>query len=368
MAGVYVHIPFCRSKCAYCDFFSTPALRHADSVVDAITREYRSRIHELGGQDVATLYLGGGTPSVLSSGQIGRILSAIDTSHCVEITVEANPDDVTAELVDSWISMGVNRVSLGVQSLCDAELRAVGRRHDARRALEAIATLRRCGITNISGDIIYGLPGQTRTSLACSLNRLIDSGITHLSCYSLMIEQGSRLYALKMAGRYTEADDDLVAQMYADVCAAAAARGFDHYEISNFALPGFRSMHNSSYWERVPYLGLGPSAHSCDAGGIRRVNPSHILRYIEAVRTTGAAFEVDEESDVDRINDAIVTGLRTAGGLDLNLLPLPYRHEVERAARPFLSDGRIVSHGSRFTIPERLWIVSDAIIREMIVI
>ena len=252
MAGIYVHVPFCRAKCAYCDFYSVARPEMAEAYVDAVIREFRLRRGELGDGAVRTLYFGGGTPSLLSPDQFALLSSYFDKDGIEEFTIEVNPDDVTPEKIDAWLQSGVNRISIGVQSLDDDELRSVGRRHNARQALDAIALIRSKGIDNISGDLIYGLPGQTLDSFRRSLEGLINAGITHLSAYSLSYEEGTLLWRRLQEGKVTPADEELTLAMYAALCEQARLARFEHYEISNFALPGYRSRHNSSYWRNVP--------------------------------------------------------------------------------------------------------------------
>ena len=360
MAGIYVHIPFCHAKCAYCDFFSTPRMERAREVAEGIVAEYAARRSELGGEKVTTVYFGGGTPSALDPALLSRICSVLPMRSADERTVEVNPEDVTRTAAESWLELGFNRVSMGLQSLVDGELAAVGRRHDAAAALSAIATLRSAGFTNISCDLIYGLPGQTLDSWRFSLHTLLGAGIDHLSAYSLGYEQGTRLTAMLHAGKITAVGGDTVADMYALLCDEARAARFDHYEISNFARPGMRSRHNSSYWTGVPYLGLGPGAHSCDAGGVRRVGPADITRWL----SVGA--QVEEETDTERLNDAIITGLRTSAGLDMSKMPAVEAEAMLSRARRHLRAGTLELRGARLCIPEQHWIVSDGIMCDLL--
>lgn len=387
MAGIYVHIPYCHSKCAYCDFYSTPAM--ADSRSDyarAVAREWQLRRHELRGEPVATIYVGGGTPSLLTPEQLSAIVEPLPRNALHEFTVEANPEDVSGPWVASMAALGVNRVSVGVQSLNDGELRAVGRRHSAAQALQAIDRLRQGGIANVSADLIYGLPGQTLDSWQASLRRLLAAGITHLSAYALSYEPGTRLSAMLRAGRIAEAPQELSEAMYRELCLAAAQAHFVHYEISNFALPGYQSRHNSSYWTFTPYLGLGPGAHSFD-GALRRVNPPRLKAYLDAYlsRPQPAAAQplpaadfwlIDEETPIDRANDLIITSLRTDNGLALNALAAlnpDYAARLMRLATPHLAAGRLAAvkpdrpgMPHRLRIPEAHWLVADAILRDLL--
>lgn len=374
MAGVYIHIPYCHSKCAYCDFFSTPRMA-ADShrdYVDAVGREWLLRRGELHGDPVRTIYLGGGTPSILATDELAAIIEPLPLDNVEEITVEANPEDVGRRWVESMVALGVNRVSIGVQSLNDDELRVVGRRHSAAEALQAIATLHANGIANVSADLIYGLPGQSLESWRNSLNRLLDSGITHLSAYALSYEPGTRLTAMLRAGRIREAEQELSEAMYYQLCSITSQMGFVHYEISNFCLPGLHSRHNSAYWDFTPYLGLGPGAHSFD-GVLRRVNPSRIGPYIAAMHDDGPSapfYVVEEESVTDSANDAIITALRTRRGLSLDVLTAiggsGFKAQLLRNAAGHLAAGRLTLSDGYLCIPEQHWLVADAILRDLI--
>ena len=370
MAGIYVHIPYCHSKCAYCDFYSTPKGPDRRKFVESLTREWKMRRHESGHETVRTISLGGGTPSILSAEELSAITAPLPKENIEEFTIEANPEDVNRDLVRNIISLGINRVSIGVQSLHDSELHAVRRRHTAQEALDAIRTLHEVGITNVSADLIYGLPGQTLSTWRDSLERLIGSGITHLSAYALSYEPGTRLYAMLQAGKITEAPQELSEEMYMTLCATASAAGFTHYEISNFALPGMHSRHNSSYWDYTPYLGLGPGAHSFD-GMVRRVNPSRLPAYIEAMTVGTTFYETEEETLTDRINDAIITGLRTLKGLRLDTIHglggQRAVDELQRNAMQFIRSGKVTVSDNTLRIPERYWLVSDAILRELLI-
>lgn len=370
MSGIYIHIPFCHSKCAYCDFFSIPEKKGREGFVDAIAKEWRMRRHELGDSAINTLYVGGGTPSILTPAEMEAIVSPIPQSSLVEFTVEANPEDVTDDWVSAMRSLGVNRISVGVQSLNDRELAAVGRRHNAAEALNAIETILRGGIPNISADLIYGLPGQTVITWHDSLEHLLQSGITHLSAYALSYEPGTRLYAMLKAAKIEEAPQEVSEQMYDMLCEYTARMGFIHYEISNFALPDRHSRHNSSYWDYTPYLGLGPGAHSFD-GQTRRVNPPGVSAYIAAINSGRTFYNMEEETPTDRINDLIITALRTHIGLDLEtvaeLAGEQCLEELRKNAAPFIASGKLSCSGHVMKIPEKYWLLSDAILRDLLI-
>lgn len=362
MSSIYIHVPFCRSKCAYCDFFSV--IRHVDAekVVKAIVQEYELRRGEIP-DDVHTVYIGGGTPSVLSPEMLREMIAPIPLGHVEEFTIEANPDDVTDEMARYWKGLGINRVSMGVQSFVDPELRAVGRRHSAGDARRACGILRDAGFDNISLDLIYGLPGQTAESWKYSLDTLVDIHPEHFSAYLLSYEPRTRLTSMLKAGKITEASDDEVEERYHMLCTVAAEAGYEHYEISNFALPGRRAVHNSGYWTGVPYLGLGPAAHSFD-GALRRYNPSSIGEYLVSVGSP----EAEPETESDKFNDRVLTALRTGEGLvypqQSDCLDLKdFNQEVRRMLR----QGLLMESNGKIHIPEERWLVSDSIIRDLFV-
>ncbi|MDE7125611.1 MAG: radical SAM family heme chaperone HemW, partial [Muribaculaceae bacterium] len=320
MAGLYIHIPFCHSKCAYCDFYSRPSKNCSGeyrSFAYAAVREYEKRALEylIANGKFGTAYIGGGTPSVMPLDIIGIILDKVvnDVETGGEITLECNPEDVTASAIRGWLDSGVNRISMGIQSFEDNELIAVGRRHSAKDALTAVDTLRSQGISNISLDLIYGLPEQTFESWRHSVERLLALRPEHFSAYALSVEAGTRLYARMLAGRFTPMSDDEIVRMYDFLCIAARNAGYEHYEISNFALPGYRASHNSSYWRYEPYLGIGPSAVSFDGRNTRTTNSNDLTEYIHG---RSIVREIEQESLVDRVNDVILTALRTSDGLE----------------------------------------------------
>lgn len=349
MAGLYVHIPYCRSKCAYCDFYSGP-LRAFDEAeyFAAVDRELTARRHEVG--ELQTVYIGGGTPSSVSPQRLAPYLNLAPG----ERTVEVNPDDVTPELARGLLRAGANRVSMGVQSLNDAELQAIGRRHTAAGARKAYNILRAEGFTNISLDLIYGLPGQSLESWRRSLGELLEWGPEHLSAYILSYEPGTLLTARLKSGKIAEASEELIEQMYDHLCQTTRQAGFNHYEISNFALPGRHAQHNSSYWDMTPYLGLGPGAHSFD-GKVRRENPANLKAYL--ANPEGAA-QIEIETDNNRFNDRLITALRTSQGIDESL----FTPEELRHARRLL----VPAGPGRLRIAESRWLLANSILLDLI--
>lgn len=370
MAGIYIHIPFCGSKCGYCDFYSMACgvdLHHRSMrVVTAILEEARIRISELA-DPVETIYIGGGTPSLLPPDVLSELLDGIagtiDLSNVREWTFEANPEDVTHGLLSRLRSAGVNRISIGIQSFDDSVLRFIGRRHDSARAIEVLNLLADGG-WNYSGDLIFGLPRQSPAIFRKDVETLLSFSLPHFSAYLLSIEPSTRFGRLLDAGIITEASDSEVMEMYECLTSSARMKGYEHYEISNYALPGFRSHHNSSYWDSVPYLGLGPAAYSFD-GSNRLYNPLSVDDYLMAVESGEKAVIIEEETVLDRFNDYIFTSLRTISGFDPLRAGTIDQGMAQRAIDSMRTDKRLIAReDGSFSIPEQSFMVSDAIIRD----
>lgn len=361
MAGLYVHIPLCASKCFYCDFYSGPFSSRSHELVDALLTEWKLR-SDLLSENIETLYIGGGTPSQLPIEELSRLLDALPSPS--EITVEVNPEDVDENYIRGLVNSGVNRISMGVQSLCDDELRAVGRRHTAARAMEAYAIIRGEGIDNISLDLIYGLPGQTLDSWRRSLEGVISLGPEHLSAYMLSWEPGTKLWAMRKAGRISESSDELLVEMYIALCSLASSSGYEHYEISNFALPGKKSRHNSSYWDMTPYLGLGPGAFSY-IDEKRGSNAASLKDYLNAKGI--GTYSEEEQKPTDLANDMIFTALRTSKGLVPSKLG-DYEDGFMKAAEPLLANGQLVrTSDGALRLTEQAWLIADPLIARLLV-
>lgn len=374
MAGVYVHIPFCASRCSYCDFFSTLCLADAGKpYVDAVIAEAGMRRRELRGEPILTLYLGGGTPSQLPLPLLSRLVAglraALDLDGVVEFTVEANPDDVVPEWCAAVKSLGVNRVSMGVQSFENSILRAIGRRHNAAQVDEAVAHLRQAGISNISIDLIYGLSGQTVDSWAQTVARAIALEPRHVSAYGLTYEEGTRLWRQRERGEVVEVPEDECLEMYRILVERLRAAGFEHYEISNFALPGYRSRHNSSYWDETPYLGLGAAAHSYD-GTVRRYNPSDLQGYIDKLSAGEQACEAEALTRRERYDERVMLGLRTSRGVDAARLredfgDRAWQHFTREAQRHIDTGNVRIVDNARYVLTPNGIMLCDGIIRDL---
>jgi len=298
---LYIHVPFCRHKCSYCDFMSGTNI--------GLRRRYINHLRSGKIDPPTTLYFGGGTPSILTPDEIAEIYDIVGSPSVEEWTVECNPEDMTFEWLSALHDIGVSRLSVGVQSLNDDELRWMERRHSASDSLRALTDARRAGFSNISADIIFGIPGQSLHSLKSTINGISSLGLQHISAYSLMFEQGSKITMKNL----TPIDEDLAADMYRMICDMLLAAGYDHYEISNWALPGFRSRHNSGYWTGEPYIGLGPAAHSFDGIATRTANVPNTLKWLR-----GDAPEVEHLTLQDRFNERVMLSLRTVEGINLS--------------------------------------------------
>lgn len=323
MAGIYLHIPFCKSRCIYCDFYSTTHSSLQARYVNALCRELTERRDYLRGEPIETIYIGGGTPSQLSEEQLTEIFRTLQDVYglerCQEITLEANPDDLTPAYVEMLRTLPVNRISMGIQSFDDRLLRLLNRRHNARQAEEAVARCRHAGFSNISIDLIYGLPGEDDDLWNRDLQRALTLGVEHLSAYHLSYEQGTRLYRMREQGQIEETDEESSLRFFRILTDTLSEAGYEHYEISNFCRPGMHSRHNSSYWRGIPYLGCGASAHSYRPHS-RQWNVASVTDYIHSMENGGRSYEEETLNEDTRYNEFIMTRLRTARGIDLALL------------------------------------------------
>ena len=384
MAGIYLHVPFCKSRCIYCDFYST--VRHdcwQERYVQAVCRELEIRSAHLAQTGdaafpVHTVYLGGGTPSLLSFAGLSRIFSTIHHDYSVspdaEVTIEVNPDDVDDDFPSRLRELGINRVSLGVQSLDDAELRFLRRRHDAAEAADAVRRLVRAGVDNVTIDLIYGLPGQSCDRWCATLDRALSLPIRHLSAYQLSYEPGTSLTRLRDAGELPPLPgEEDVRQMYRELVRRAQDAGFSQYEISNFAVPGYHSRHNASYWDtagHVPYIGVGPGAHSFDGRTVRRANHPDLEGYIAALSRGEDAPHTDEVlTREEQLEELVMLSLRTAGGLALSDLRSFGDAAVQRISKrvaPYLARGEMVSTHRGYALTLAGFQIADYIIADLL--
>lgn len=375
MSGIYIHIPFCKSRCIYCGFYSTTGMEQRQRYVNALCCEWQLRQHELT-EPLTTIYLGGGTPSQLTAPQLEQIFSTLPTASS-EVTIEVNPDDVSAQYAAIVSQLGINRVSMGAQTFNDQRLRFLHRRHTAAQVADAVGRLRDAGISNISIDLMYGFPDETLDDWQHDIDQALALGVEHLSAYCLMVEEGTMLQRMGIE----PCDEETERQMYECLMDRMAAAGYEHYEISNFARPGFRSRHNSSYWNDTPYIGLGTAAHSyappplsCglslpDRGTAKRSwNVSDIQQYMAAIEQGQRPYEEEILDDDTCYNDRITTALRTSNGLDLSTLSTQHRRYCLREARRFIEDELLRQDGSRLVLTRRGLFVSDMVMASLMLV
>lgn len=354
MAGIYIHIPFCKQRCIYCDFYSTTSQEKENRYIEAVCTELELRKQSLP-DPVHTIYIGGGTPSLLNPASVKQLKECIDRNYRVmpdlEFTVEANPDDISPEWLEAMSRTGVNRISMGVQTFHDGHLKLLRRRHNSERAIQAVHLCQEHGFRNISIDLIYGLPEQTLEEWKADVAQAIALNVQHLSAYALIYEENTALWRMREQNKVQEADEELSLSMFEYLITELKNNGFEHYEISNFGLPGFHSRHNSSYWNDTPYLGCGASAHSF-IGMERMYNTANIDQYIKDItrcREKNLPYnEVCHCEVLDRYehyNDRIITGLRTAAGLDLEKLEQDFGTELKnyclKMAAPHLKENTL---------------------------
>ena len=342
MAGIYIHIPFCKTRCIYCGFFSSTRLEWKERYVDAICKELEMRTDYLGGEEINTIYFGGGTPSQLSAEQISMVLQHISKNYSVspkaEITLEVNPDDVSDSFLSSLKQLTrVNRISMGIQTFNDDRLRFLNRRHNAQQAIEAVKLLKQNGFSNISIDLMFGFPNQTLEEWGKDIEKAIDMNVQHISAYSLMYEEDTSLGSMLQKGEVEEISDELSSEMYKNLMDKLEKAGFIHYEISNFAKPNFHSRHNSSYWNGTKYLGIGATAHSYD-GDTRQWNIDNIQKYCQAIESGKIECEKEVLTEKQKYNEYIMTRLRTSEGINLKDLEERFGTTMSETLRDYARD------------------------------
>lgn len=369
MAGVYLHIPFCESRCVYCGFFSSTLMHKREAYVGALCREMELRRNYLQGERIETVYLGGGTPSTLTACQLQRLFSHIykvyNVADGAEVTIECNPDDVTPEFCNALRTLPVNRVSMGAQTFSDARLLFLRRRHKSGDVARAVENLRQAGVRNISVDLMFGFPHQTLEEWRDDISKALQLRLQHVSAYSLMYEEGTPLYRMLEAGRVEETDEELYRQMYDTLIDMLTQNGYEHYEISNFCLPGYHSRHNNAYWNGTPYIGLGAAAHSYDVR-TRSWNVSDIDKYINDIMLGTLPSESEEIDTTTRYNDRIVTALRTREGISIDSLSAKEREYLMHQAQPFIDASLMHLRDGHISLTREGIYISDTIMAELI--
>ncbi|WP_028903930.1 radical SAM family heme chaperone HemW [Prevotella sp. P6B4] len=368
MAGLYIHIPFCSSRCIYCGFYSTTGLDLREAYTQAVCKEIEMRKTST---PISTIYIGGGTPSQLSIDQLKKILDTIYIYNKVgpdaEVTIEMNPDDVKAETITGLQQLPINRISMGAQTFNNERLIFLCRRHTASQVRQAVETLRQAGERNISIDLMYGFPHQTINEWENDIEQALELGVEHISTYCLMYEEGTPLYRLLEQGKVSEIDEELERQMYYMLLEKLEVAGYEHYEISNFARPGYRSRHNSSYWQGVPYIGIGAAAHSYDIQ-TRSWNVADIHKYIEGIEQGKRVFEMETLDEDTQYNDTITVALRTSDGLDISTLSDGQREFCLTNAQRHLDAGLLKLIDKKLSLTKEGLFVSDMIMSDLMIV
>ena len=377
MAGLYLHVPFCSSKCSYCAFYSVTNNQLKQDYIEAVCKELYLRKHFF--QDihlknnqfdpvVNTVYFGGGTPSCLDESDFEKIFNAIydcfGTSF-EEVTIECNPDDITLSYAKT-LKKYANRISLGIQTFNNDQLKLINRRHNAEEAIKAVNIIKDVGISNISIDLIFGFPKETLADWLFDINQAIKLDVQHVSAYSLMFEEGTKLYHLLQKEKIEQISEDLSVEMYDVLIDKLSEVGLAQYEISNFAKPGFESRHNSSYWNETPYLGVGPSAHSYNLS-TRSWNVSNVSQYVKSISKGILPLEEEQIDEITRYNDLITTALRTKEGIQLNTLQEDYVQYLLEQSSDFIKEGTMIkTSDNRLALTRKGYYISDAIMAELI--
>jgi len=373
MAGIYLHIPYCRKLCYYCDFYHVISNEDNSLFINSLKKEAELRSNYLAGNTVSTIYLGGGTPSVFTVKEIGSVLDHLRQHFEVEkgneITIELNPDDISREYLRELADTGVNRISLGVQSWRDEDLKMMNRRHTAAQANDALDKLSEAGFKNISVDLIYGIPGMGTAEWASCLDKTLSFDIKHLSAYHLTIEPGTVFNRMKEKGSLIEIDEDESTAEFNILLEKTSSAGFINYEISNFGRPGYFSIHNTNYWKQVPYLGLGPSAHSFN-GYSRQWNVRDLKKYIKSINSGKQLFEKEELDIKTKFNEYVMTSLRTMWGIDLEYIEKIFEKEgydyIVNLSGKFIDYGLMKQDNKNLILTNQGKMISDNIISEFI--
>lgn len=373
MAGIYIHIPFCKTRCIYCDFYSTTRSELKEQYIGALCTELTMRKDYLQGEPIETIYFGGGTPSQLAATDFEQVFFVIkelyNMQHCREITLEANPDDLTPVYLQSLSHLPFNRISMGIQTFDDATLKLLKRRHTSSQAIKAIETCRQAGFQNISIDLIYGFPGATLERWECDLKQAIALDVEHISAYHLIYEEGTPLYTLLKNHQIEEVDEESSVHFFSLLIDRLTEAGYEHYEISNFCRLGKLSQHNTSYWQGIHYLGCGPSAHSFN-GDSREWNSASIDTYINGINNGLRAFETEERDEVTCYNEFILTSLRTVWGISLQRLQSEFSEQLHRyclrMADEHLQSGKLELRNDSLCLSREGIFVSDGIMSDLL--
>ncbi|MGM0497347.1 MAG: radical SAM family heme chaperone HemW [Bacteroidota bacterium] len=371
MAGIYIHIPFCKTKCPYCDFFSITDISNKEKLINGIQKELQLQKNYLGDQKIETIYFGGGTPTFVSLPDIESIIKRIYQQYSIveapEITIECNPDDLSSEYLKELRKIADFRINLGVQSFNEKDLKFLQRRHSVDKTLHVLSELFSLDFKNVGIDLIYGLPGSNLADLEANLTTAFQFPIQHLSAYHLTIEPQTPFYQQMKKGVFQEVSEELSRQQFFLLIEMAKRNRFDHYEISNFARDGAYSKHNTSYWKGIPYLGVGPSAHSFD-GAHRHWNVADVNKYVQEVEQGNVPLTEEKLTPRDRFNEYLMISLRTKWGVDLKELNAYFKpfmdNEFTKKANNYLNLGLMRQAENRIYLSDEGKFLSDSIIMD----
>lgn len=374
MAGIYIHIPFCKKACHYCDFHFSTSLKNKEALVDALCSEIGMRHDYLENKKLSTIYFGGGTPSLLTHSELDKIISTIKERFEIipgaEITLEANPDDLTPEKIKELKASGINRLSIGIQSFFDDDLQRMNRSHSAQQAVDAVKNAISCGINNISLDLIYGLPNLTKEKWMYNLQQAFQLNVTHLSAYCLTIEEGTAFNHFLHKGKITLPTEPETIEQFELLMIEAARHDFIHYEISNFCKEGNQSRHNSSYWTNEHYLGIGPSAHSYN-GISRQFNVANNIKYIKGISSGILDMEIEMLTPANKFNEYVMTRLRTIWGINPAFISEQFGKETLTTflsgAEPYLVSGSLQWQQDNLILTQKGKLLADKIASDLFV-
>jgi len=373
MAGIYIHIPFCKKKCYYCNFYKSVSVNRKENFLQSLKKEIQQRKEELQGEEIETVYFGGGTPSLLTIEETEDILKTVlenfSVSENAEITFESNPEDLTDSYLKKLSVTPINRLSIGIQSFKDSDLLLMNRRHRSDRAIKAVKDAQNAGFNNISIDLIYGLPKQTMEDWKRNIEIALSLNVQHISSYCLTYSKGTVFYHRLKTGKLIELSDELCFRQFKYLVEILKESGFEQYEISNFSKSGYRSRHNSSYWLRKKYLGFGPSAHSYDFN-TRRWNKADLEYYIKNVNENATYWEYEVLDATDRYNDYVITSLRTVWGISEDVLRSDFGEKYlfifKKGIKSYLRSGKVITNNGNYNLTTDGLFISNMIMEDLL--
>lgn len=372
MAGIYIHIPFCKKACTYCDFHFTTSTKYLNEMVEAICKEITMKKNRLENQQIGSIYFGGGTPSVLPTAALQQILSRVEKHFSIsanaEITIETNPDDLTALKIAELRKLPINRFSIGTQSFFNEDLVWMNRAHNSQEATDCIKRSQDAGFENLTIDLIYGYPLLTDEKWKTNIETAVALQVPHLSAYSLTVEPKTALAHAIEKGKQPKVSDDQSAAQFLMLMHTLAKNGFEHYEISNYSLPGRYAVHNTNYWKGVPYLGIGPSAHGFD-GCDRQINIANNAKYLESIFDNRLPETLEQLSEIDRFNEYVMTSLRTMWGTSVTKITSEFgKSHAEQTLKlitPFVKEGKLTLQGDTIKLTDEGKLFADGIAAEL---